>query len=81
MSDHEEQKQNFIKLNGSIGHGDNALLTVVTRDEATGGDREETFQTPAAFIDWETLTKYFQYKIIIGFKIMRQMKDTTEEVL
>jgi hypothetical protein len=77
--DHEHMMEK-IKLDGSLGVGDNALLTIITKDETAGGDREETFQFPYHLIDFNILNKYMLFKLLMGYKIIRQEK-VREEVL
>jgi hypothetical protein len=62
---HEE-----IKLDGSVGTGDTALLTLITKDDVEG-QREETFQFPYALIDFSMLAKFSMFKLIMGYKVIR----------
>ena len=67
---HEEE----IKLDGSVGTGDTALLTLITKDDIEG-QREETFEFPYALIDFNMLAKFSMFKLIMGYKIVRVPKD------
>jgi hypothetical protein len=64
-NEHEE-----IKLDGSVGTGDTALLTLITKDDVEG-QREETFQFPYALIDFSMLAKFSMFKLIMGYKVIR----------
>ena len=59
-----------IKLDGSVGTGDTALLTLITKDDIEG-QREETFQFPYALIDFSMLAKFSMFKLIMGYKVIR----------
>lgn len=72
-NEHEHQEGEFIKLDGSMGVGDNALFTVITKDDVHG-DREETYQFPYALINFNTLEKFMGLKFIQGYKVLRQDK-------
>ena len=62
--------ENGIKLDGSVGTGDTALLTLITKDDVEG-QREETFEFPYALIDFAMLAKFSMFKLILGYKIVR----------
>ena len=62
-----------LKLDGSLGTGDTALLTLITKDDVAG-EREEVFEFPYALIDFGMLTKFSLYKLILGYKIVRVPK-------
>ena len=62
---HEE-----VKLDGSMGTGDTALLTLITKDDVEG-EREETFQFPYALIDFGMLAKFSMFRLIMGYKVIR----------
>jgi hypothetical protein len=80
MSDeHEHEQHEHIKLDGSMGVGGNALLTIITKDDLHG-EREETYQFPFALINFSTLNTCLAYNFLRGFKIVRQEK-VKEEVL
>lgn len=64
-----------MKLDGSVGTGDTALLTLITKDDVEGR-REETFQFPYALIDFATLNKFSMFKLILGYKIERVPRET-----
>ena len=72
-NDHEK-----IKLDGSMGTGDTALLTLVTKDDIEG-QREETFEFPYALIDFNMLNKFSMFNLILGYKIIRIPKNKSGE--
>lgn len=79
MSEHEhEEDQQKIKLDGSLGMGYHAQLTVYTKDEIHG-EKEETFIFPYALIDHEMLQKFVTYKLVVGYKLIT-LPPKTEEV-
>jgi hypothetical protein len=59
-----------LKLDGSLGTGDTALLTLITKDDVEG-QREETFEFPYALIDFSMLQKFSTFKLILGYKVIR----------
>lgn len=63
-------REGEMKLDGSIGTGDTALLTLITKDDIEG-QREETFEFPYALIDFNMLSKFSLFKLIMGYKIVR----------
>ena len=75
MSDehNEETPREYLKLDGSMGVGENALLTIITKDDLHG-EREETYQFPFALINFSTLNTCLAYNFLRGFKIVRQEK-------
>ena len=72
-NDHEK-----IKLDGSVGTGDTALLTLITKDDIEG-QREETFEFPYARIDFAMLNKFSMFSLILGYKIVRIPKNKSGE--
>lgn len=69
-----------IKLDGSLGTGDTALLTLITHDDVQG-DVETTFQFPYALIDMGMLNKFSLFKLILGYKIVRVPAPQKDGVL
>ena len=63
-----------LKLDGSMGTGDRALLTLITKDDVEG-QREETFQFPYALIDQAMLQRFGQFRLILGYKLIRLPKE------
>ena len=74
----QNHNQQF-KFDGSMGTGDTALLTLITKDDVEG-QREETFQFPLALIDQDMLNKFLNYRLILGHKIVRIPKPTPESL-
>jgi hypothetical protein len=74
MSEDDQQPTRIIKLDGSEGTGDNALVTLYTKDEMSG-EKKETFQFPYALIDQDMLQKFVSYKLILGYRVLRQPKE------
>jgi hypothetical protein len=67
-----------VKLDGSMGTGDTALLTLITKDDIEG-QREETFEFPYALIDFAMLAKFSLFRLIMGYKIIRIPKNKPGE--
>ena len=65
--------KNGIKLDGSMGTGDTALLTLITTSDVEG-QREETFEFPYALIDQAMLARFSLYNLILGYKLVRVPK-------
>jgi hypothetical protein len=60
-----------IKLDGSLGLGANALVTITMKDEQLG-EKEETYQIPYGILDQKRLKKFLDVNFILGFKIIKQ---------
>ena len=73
------QNHSNFKFDGSMGTGDTALLTLITKDDVEG-EREETFQFPYALIDQEMLGRFSNFRLILGYKLIRVPKPTTERL-
>ena len=74
MDEQENIPEVAFKLDGSMGVGENALLTIITKDEMAGGEKEETYQFPYALINFGSLNTALAYKFLMGYKILRQDK-------
>jgi len=70
MEDQNEGVE-IIKLDGSMGLGENALFTVITKDDVLG-DKEETFVFPYSLINFDILAKFLTLRCISGYKVVRQ---------
>jgi hypothetical protein len=70
--------KNGLKLDGSLGTGDTALLTLITKDDVEG-QREETFEFPYALIDQNMLSKFSLFNLILGYKLIRVPKADKQE--
>ena len=66
----DEQEQ-VIKLDGSLGVGTMAHLTIVTKDD-TLGSKESTYEVPFALINTANLQKFVQLNFILGYSIVKQ---------
>jgi hypothetical protein len=67
----QNEEMEIIKLDGSMGLGENALFTVITKDDVLG-DKEETFVFPYALINFDILAKFLTLRCISGYKVVRQ---------
>ena len=75
MSDNDENlPEHAIKLDGTMGVGENSLLTIITKNELEGGNTEVTYQFPFALINFSSLNTALAYKFIMGYRIERQDK-------
>jgi hypothetical protein len=60
----------IIRLDGSMGLGMLARLTVITSDK-TNGTKEETFEFPYTLIDFKVLQSAADASYILGYRIER----------
>jgi hypothetical protein len=75
-NENEREPKEILKLDGSYGTGETALLTIITKNEVEG-DCEETYQFPYGLIDFDGLNKHMHLKLIAGFRIERQFRQPT----
>lgn len=75
--DENQQEREYIKLDGSMGVGPTALVTISTKD-VVNGIKNVTYQIPAALLNLSSLTTAFQYRFISGFEIQHQEEGPTE---
>ncbi len=59
-----------VKMDGSNGVGDLALITIYTKDDVRG-ERKETYQFPYVLVNQAALQTFAAYRQIVGFKVMR----------
>jgi hypothetical protein len=71
--DQENLPEVAFKLDGSMGVGENALLTLIVKDDVEG-DIETAYQFPYALINFGSLNTALAYKFIMGYKVLRQDK-------
>lgn len=66
--------QETIKLDGSLGLGARAHLTITTKDEALG-EKNETFEVPYLAINFDQLKKALDFNFIRGFALMKVFEE------
>ena len=59
-----------IRLDGSMGLGMLARLTIITSDK-TNGTREETFEVPYTLIDFKVLQASLDASYVLGYRVER----------
>lgn len=74
MSEENECSHPVIKLDGSMGVGDRALLSIITTDTVEG-EKTETFEFPIALINLSVLANAMHYNFISGYKITRRSQS------
>lgn len=62
-----------MKLDGSYGTGDNALLTIITTDPVEG-EKRTTYEFPYELIDFAKLQKFAGVNLIAGYQTVRRPK-------
>lgn len=73
MEEQNEQQQQMIKLDGSLGLTDRTIMTIITKDD-TQGELEETFEIPSVLLDETKLLATYNLRLIKGFKLVRKEK-------
>lgn len=64
----DEQGRLIIRLDGTMGCGPNARLTIITLDKVHG-TREETYEVPYALVKFDTLQQLVDATFILGYRI------------
>ena len=64
-----------IVLDGSMGYGTLAELTVIVKEKGADTVREETFRFPFALIDQKMLSQFLTLHFIVGYRVERLRKD------
>lgn len=70
----EQNEEVSLKLDGSNGFGDKAYVTIITKDGVE--EKEETLMFPYILIRGEVLQKFLDLKLILGYKITREIQET-----
>ena len=68
----DENGKSIIRLDGSMGLGPNALLTLISLDKVSG-TKEETFEVPYALIDLARLAEYLNLNFILGYRLEKKL--------
>ena len=64
----DEHGRGIVRLDGSMGLGMLARLTIITSDKING-NKEETFEFPYALIDFKTIMAACDSNYILGYRI------------
>ncbi|PWT75520.1 MAG: hypothetical protein C5B59_08560 [Bacteroidetes bacterium] len=75
-----EEKKEVVRLDGSIGMGIEAYLTIITADKVMG-KKETTYKLPYTLIKTDVLQKYVDLLYILGYSVEKIIDSKTPIVV
>ena len=73
----DDQGRLIIRLDGTMGYGPLARVTIITLDKVHG-TKEETFEFPYSLVKFETLQQLTDATFILGYRVEKVMPPDEE---